>query len=245
MDHDTVKDFYNNTMPGKFGDDYEHRRWFSNKIQKAGYDLTKLAIRRHVVHNEMLAPKRIFELGPGAGTWTKMLVARFPDVAIDLVDISKEMLGRAERALSGNPLVQYIESDILEWKSHNRYDFFFSSRVLEYIADKKAFCDKIFSVLNPGGRGFLITKMPHYERERFLGRKTSELHQGQIAPVALCDALRIAGFSDVDCYPVTMSIPLLHSSRLNFLVGRLLGRYPLGPIGMFFAESYCVVFRKP
>jgi SAM-dependent methyltransferase len=245
MEHTDVKKFYNEVMPTKFGDDYEHKRWFSNPIQKAGYDLTKLAIQRHVTSNETLEPERVLELGPGAGTWTKMLVARFPDAYIDLVDISKEMLARTQKALGNNPHVRTIESDILEWTPEGEYQFFFSSRVLEYIHDKKAFCAKIFSALSKGGSGFLITKMPHYRRERFLGRKSSDLHQGQIAPLALCDALRSEGFIDVDCYPVTMSIPLLHSPRANFLAGKFFGRFTIDPLSMFFAESYCVVFRKP
>ena len=245
MEHTNVKKFYNDVMPGKFGDDYEYQRWFSNPIQKAGYDLTKIAIERHVTHGEARTPERILELGPGAGTWTKLLVARFPQAEVDLVDISKEMLARAEKALGENPHIRYVESDILEWTPESEYAYFFSSRVLEYIHDKKAFCAKIFSALTPGGGGFLITKMPHYARERLLGRKTSELHQGQIGPAALRDALRSAGFIDVDCYPVTMSVPLFHSSRLNFFVGKFFGRFTLDPVSIFFAESYCVVFRKP
>ena len=87
--------------------------------------------------------------------------------------------------------------------------------------------------------------MPHYERERFLGRRTSEFHEGQIAPAALRDELHAAGFIDVDCYPVTVSVPLLHSARANLLLGKLFARFTLGPISMFFAESYCLLFRKP
>lgn len=245
MEHTAVKDFYNEKMPAKFGDDYEHKRWFSNPIQKAGYDLTKLAITRHVMSDETLHPKRVLELGPGAGTWTKLLIARFPHAHIDLVDISKEMLERARKAVGENANVRTIESDILEWTPEGEYQYFFSSRVLEYIHDKNAFCQKIFSALSPNASGFLITKMPHYERERFLGRKSSDLHQGQIAPTALRDALRTAGFIDVDCYPVTMSIPLLHSPRLNLLMGKFFGKYTIDVFSMFFAESYCVVFRKP
>jgi ubiquinone/menaquinone biosynthesis C-methylase UbiE len=245
MEHQDVKKFYNEIMPSKFGDDYEYKRWFSNPIQKTGYALTKLAIQRHVTNDDSLAPMRVLELGPGAGTWTKLLVARFPDARIDLVDISKEMLARAKNALGENTHVRYVESDILEWKPEGAYAYFFSSRVLEYIHDKNAFCAKIFSVLFSGGQGFLITKMPHYARERFLGRKTSELHQGQIAPAALRDALAAAGFIDVDCYPVTMSVPLFHSPWLNFRLGKIFGRFTLDPLSMFFAESYCVVFRKP
>src|SRR3989338_1720163 len=255
MQNKDAKIFYNEKMPEKFGADYEERRWFKDPIQKAGYDLTKKAIERHVLSDETQNPLRALELGPGAGTWTKLLVKRFPDTYFDLLDISKEMLNRARGALGNNDHVQYHEGDILDWspssakapagKPEGPYDFFFSSRVLEYIDDKKGFAQKVFSLLEPGSRGFLITKMPHYERERFLGRKTSDFHRCQIAPAALMDTLRKAGFIYIDCFSVTVSGPLIHSAKINLWLGKLLGPFRLGLFGMFFAESYCVLFRKP
>ena len=245
MANSDAKDFYNETMPGKFGADYEHERWHKGPIEEAGYKLTREAILRHVVADDTLDPLRVLELGQGAGTWTKILLNRFPDAYFDLLDISKEMLARAKAALGEREKVRYVESDILAWEPDGVYDLFFSSRVIEYIDNKPAFAKKVFSALPLGGRGFLITKMPHYERDRYLGREVSKFHTGQIAPAALMQILREAGFIDVACYPVTLSIPLLHSARLNYAVGKLLGPYRLGLFGMAFAESYCVLFRKP
>lgn len=239
------KKFYNETMPKKIGVDYEYTRWFKNEIQEAGYTLTRAAITEHVLSDETHIPLRILELGPGAGTWTKLLVATYPEAYIDLVDISKEMLARARGALKKNEHIRYIESDILDFTPEGEYDLFFSSRVLEYIPDKMHFAKKIYSTLSSGGHGFLITKMPHYVREKMLGKEASQFHSGQIAPGTLRAILHDVGFMDIDCYPVTVSIPLLHSARLNLILGRLLGRLPLGLFGRFFAESYCVLFRKP
>lgn len=232
-------------MPKKLGADYEHSRWFKDPIQKAGYDLTKAAIERHLISDDTLNPARIAELGPGAGTWTKLLVKRFPDAYIDLVDISNEMLTRAKAALEKNERIRYIESDVLDWTPEGKYDLFFSSRVIEYISDKTAFAKKVSGLLQNGGRGFIITKMPHYARDRFLGRAKSEFHQGQIAPAVLMQELRNAGLIDVDMYPVTVSIPLLNSASVNLAVGKFLAPYALGLFGMTVAESYCVLFRKP
>ena len=246
MANSDVKAFYNNTMPGKFGDDYEYNRWFKDAIQRVGYDQTKDAITRHVLNATTLTPSAILELGPGAGTWTKLLCARFPDAQIDALDISKEMLARAKAALVGEgERVQYIESDVLDWNAGGEYDLFFSSRVLEYIDDKSKFASQVFHFLAPGGRGFLITKMPHYTRDRLLGRTPSALHQGQIAPQELARELTSAGFVDVQCFPVTISLPLLHSAKANALLGHIIGTGKIGPIGAFFAESYAVTFRKP
>jgi SAM-dependent methyltransferase len=245
MENEAAKEFYNTVMPEKFGDDYEYTRWFKDSIRRAGYAQTKSAIERHVLSREGLEPTRILELGPGAGTWTRFLIERFPDTYIDLLDISSEMLARSRSTLGVNDKLNFIEADILKWTPEGTYDFFFSSRVLEYISDKRAFAKKVFESLAPGSNAFLITKMPHYERERFLGRKTSDFHHGQIAPVALKDTLHEAGFIDVDLFPVTVSVPLLRSAILNRLFGAILARWKLGPFGMFFTESYCVLFRKP
>jgi len=246
MKNKDIKDWYNSVIPSLDTEGaYEHSRWFKDAIQRTGYEQTKEAITKHVLSYELHDPLRILELGPGAGTWTKLLLKRFPDAYVDLLDISKEMLRRSQQAIGENGHVHYNESDILEWKPEGKYDYFFSSRVLEYIDDKKKFCEKIQSLLEPKGRGFLITKMPHYHRERFLGRRKSDFHQGQIAPAALRDTLKKAGFIDVDCYPVTMVFPLLHSAKANRLLGRVFSKFTLGPIGMLFAESYAVVFRKP
>jgi 2-polyprenyl-3-methyl-5-hydroxy-6-metoxy-1,4-benzoquinol methylase len=245
MANHAVKDFYNSQMPGKFGDDYEHERWFRDDIQRAGYHLTLRAVSRHVLSDERLNPSRVLELGPGAGTWTKFLAKRFPRAKIDVVDISREMLARAKKALEKETHISYTETDILDWTPKVTYDFFFSSRVIEYIDDKQAFVDKIFSVLSPGARGFVITKMPHYTREKLLRRKSSTLHQGQIEPSELLKLFRDAGFHDVVAYPVTVSIPVLHNAKWNARLGRFLDQFPLGLFGLVVSESYGVVFRKP
>src|SRR3989338_3549048 len=245
MANTEVKNFYNETMPGKFGADSEYTRWFKDEIQRVGYAQTKDAITVHVLDDAILDPSFILELGPGAATWTKHLLARFPDASFDLLDISREMLARSHKAIGENAHVNYVESDILEWDPKGSYEFFFSSRVIEYIDYKKKFCEKIFSVLESNGRGFLITKMPHYERERLLRHAKSDLHQGQMAPAVLSETLMSVGFIDVDCYPVTMVFPFLHSAFANKWIGRLFGSRTLGFFGMLFAESYCVVFRKP
>lgn len=240
-----AKEFYNERMPKKFGADYEYERWHKDPIREAGYVLTKEAIERHVLSRDDLNPRRVLEVGPGPGVWTKYLLAQFPDAQFDLLDISGEMLDRARGVLGDNPRIRYIESDILAFVPDVTYDLFFASRILEYVEDKQAFAQKIFTLLAPGGEGFLITKMPHYRRERFLGRRTNDLHKGQVSPVALKDIFHTSGFIDLDIFPVTASVPLFHSAFLNRRLGRILGQSQLGPFGMFFAESYCLLFRRP
>jgi ubiquinone/menaquinone biosynthesis C-methylase UbiE len=193
-------------------------------------------------------PFRAIELGPGAGTWTKLLLGRFPQTEFVLVDISKEMLERSEKTLSStypNAQVGYRESDVLDYVDTRGCELFFSSRVLEYIENKKAFTEKVAELLIKDGKGFVITKMPHYDRDKLLGRRSARFHTGQINPEALIGLFEEAGLEVVGAYPVTMSVPLFHSAWLNQTLGKLFAGARLNMISEFFAESYCVIVRKP
>jgi ubiquinone/menaquinone biosynthesis C-methylase UbiE len=232
-------------MPEKFGADYEHGRWFADEIKRAGYVMTRDTIREHLLSDDTLSPTSILELGPGAGTWSKVLAERFPSTPMTLVDISTEMLDRAKRALAGHEHVRYIRTDILDWTPDRAYDLFFSSRVIEYIDEKRALVEKVFDLLAPGGVGFLITKYPHYLRTRVLGRDVAPLHRGQIAPGRLAGFLRSTGFQHIEVFPAAMSLPVLRSPASNLALGRLFGSRHLGFLGSCCAESYAIRFQKP
>ncbi len=238
------KTFYNAMMPEKFGADYEHTRWHKNPLQQVHFASTKRMVDR-ICGLLPKAPHRICELGPGPGVWTKELLTHFPDAEYALVDISKEMLDRAKEALSGRGQLTYVESNILDYTDARQFDFFFSSRVLEYIPEKGIFARKIADLLLPGGEGFVITKYPHYKRDEMLGRKASRFHMGQITPAALTGLFTQAGLTVQGVYPVTISVPLLHSPLVNKLVGKFLQRYQVNMFTGFFCESYGVHIQKP
>ena len=244
MPNSDIRKFYNESMPKKFGDNYEYNRWFRTPLLHAGYRMTRDVIEEHIINDASINPSRVLELGPGAGTWTKMLLERFPKATLHLLDISREMLDRAKKALPYGRDITYTESDIQAWKPDGQYDLFFSSRVLEYVDDKQLMLEKIKNALAPAGVGFIITKMPHDERDRFFGRSKPEIHRGQISPVALKELLQRNGFIDVELYPVTMSVPVLHFGWLNMTFRKFFSGKALGPIGMLFSESYAVLFRK-
>jgi trans-aconitate methyltransferase len=237
------RQFYNDVMPEKFGADYEHKRWHETPIKEAGYRQTLSVVEQFLRDLEM-EPKSILEIGPGAGTWTKRIIARFPKAELTLLDISKEMLERATIAI-GEGKAALVESDVLAYEPEQTFDLLFSSRVIEYIDRKRDLTRKFAELLAPGGVGFVITKMPHYERERMLGREVSMFHQGQIAPEAFRGMLLEEGFEVTSAFPVTVSVPLLRSAFMNQLAGWVLRKFSLNPFSAMFTESYCIAFRKP
>lgn len=241
---EAVKEKYNTSVADKTEGDYEYKRWFSSAVAQAGFDMTRRMILRHAFPNTA-TPERYLELGPGPGTWTKLFLKRYGDqTRYDLVDISREMLALARENLVAHTTVQFFESDFLDFEPDAQYDFFFSSRAIEYFPDKNALVKKVLAHLKKGGEGFMITKTPKYALNKMLGRKTSDFHSGQVDPYVLVQMLRENGGDDIRLYPVTFSFPLFRSATLNRMLFFLLSPFPLNLISQFFSESYCVKFRK-
>ncbi|MBI1755191.1 glycosyltransferase [Candidatus Azambacteria bacterium] len=239
-----VAEHYNERARGKYGGNYEHHRWFATPVLKAGYDMTKAAIERYALKEKRISFKDCLELGPGPGTWTKVFLESHPRARFDCVDISKEMLALSQKALGAFKGVRFFESDFMDFYPGKQYDFFFSSRALEYLPDKEALFAKVASMLKQDGVGFIITKTPKYLRSSLIGRNIASLHRGQISPRAVKTILVRLGFRHIACYPVTMYIPIVKSAALNALWYRIWGGRRLNVISEFFSESYCVIFSK-
>ena len=239
------KTFYNETMPKKIGSDYEHARWHADEIREAGFQMTKDAIERHLFDAlPGFSPSSVLEIGPGVGTWTKLLLERVPGTSLDLVDISAEMLRRAKLALPAEAHIRYFEGDFLAWSPDRKYQLFFSSRAVEYVGDKSAFIRGLRETMEPGAVGFIITKMPHHWRWWLLRRKFAIFHQWQMPPLVFAQLLAEGGFSDIETYVSTVNVPFFNVSWVNMFAYRIFCNMPLNFISAAFAESYCVRFRK-
>ncbi len=241
MSNDIVREKYNKDIPGKFGSDYEQNRWFKDERTRSGYEAMHASISRFAAKADF---KRCLELGPGHGTWTKLLLEANPEASFELVDISREMLGLVQKRFTDKKNIVYRETDFLDYSSLEKFDFFFSSRAIEYIDDKEKLVKKFLEVLAPGGRAFIITKTPKYLRLKLLGRKVSEFHGRQIGVAELKRLLLAQGFSEIAFYPVTFVWPFWKSAAMNRLLYRLFGERPYSCLSGFFSESYAVTFKK-
>ena len=236
--------FYNDRMPDKHGEDYEYARWHASAMLEAQYEMMTATMRNLVLPN-VSESREVLEVGPGPGTWTKLLRAANPSARYTLLDISREMLARARNALSEETGITYIEEDFLSYRPGITFDYFFSSRALEYMKDKDAAARVISGLLAPGGEGVIITKMPKALFYRLRGKKIPEFHTGQIAPGALSKSLRQAGLEIISVRIATATLPGIASAPLNRFLYRVLASVPLVAPLTAFAESYAVRFRKP
>lgn len=242
MQTDIVRQHYNtklsiNETP------YEAMRWKQSPQAEAGYQSTKRAIHAHVV--PLLKQVRsLFELGPGPATWTKELIENGNLAEITLVDISSEMLAQAKKALEGvsGINVSYTVTDILDYHPATEHDFFFSSRMLEYVPDKSAALQNIISGLRTGAYGAIITKTPQYGR---VGSRQPqrEIHKHQIEPQELVQVLQRHGAEVILLKHATCVVPKLQSGLADGVVNWLARFLPFSFL-RYMSESYIVVFKK-
>lgn len=240
MDTKEVKRFYETKVAGS-ENKYEHDRWESTPQAKASYVATKRAL---VKFAQPLIEDRtmVLELGPGPGTWTRELLKVSPVAVYTLVDISEEMLKQAKIALVDFNNVKFVNADILDFTSEQKFDFFFSSRMIEYVPDKKPMIEKIVAMLQPGSLGYIVTKTPQYTR--LFGKKvTASVHQNQVAAKELSKLLEDAGCTVLKVRSVTSVFPGMRSGFLDRWLSVACQYLPF-KLTRFVSESYAIVFEK-
>lgn len=238
---DAVRAHYDTDIKKKYGNDYEFNRWFKHARTWLDYHMTHRVIAHHL---KSVSFNTCFELGPGPGTWSKLLYRHNSNAQFDLLDISEAMKQQFALEMRAQDNVTYTIADFLEYKPReNNYDLFFSSRALEYLPDKEKGVQKIGTLLKPKGTCIIITKNPHAFTLR--KKQTKAFHTGQLPPEDLTQLLENEGFEEICVYPVIIRLPLIDRLTLRFsrqLFERLYTRQTdkLPRI----AESYCVVCKK-
>lgn len=240
-----TRSHFNHAAKGRTHGTYEADRWAADARVKAQYQAAERFIQKRVLPLASRATS-IAELGPGPGTWTRLLHTARPQARFLLLDISSEMLARARAVLPADTVVETREADFGEVPvKKGESDFFFSSRALEYVTDKSRAVAKIQLLLAAHAHGCVITKMPKTLANKLSGRTPTALHQGQIDPRSLKKLFVDAGFSDLKIYPVTFAVPFFRSAMLDTVAGAFLGKLPLNPFSEMLAESYAITFRAP
>ena len=224
----------------KYQSDYEFHRWFVRDRNRAEYYMTYLAIKRRL---EGISFTNCLELGPGPGTWTRLIFRANPKANFDLVDISEEMRNQFQLEMRGGEKVHYQVSDIMTYAPQKQYDFFFSSRAVEYLDDKPGFFKKLNSFLGTGASGLIVTKNPFHG----VRKSKKAAHQGQISMTDMEKLLRDNGFSDVHFYPAVIRLPIISrftSALSEYIFHRRLDKEPKKTAINRTIESYIVAFRK-
>ena len=100
-------------------------------------------------------PERIYDLGCGTGSLTRILADRWPGAHVTGVDSSADMLATA-RAEPGS--VKWEEADILSWEPQDHADLIYSNATMQWVAGHTEIFPRLAGFLRPSG--VLAIQMP-------------------------------------------------------------------------------------
>jgi trans-aconitate 2-methyltransferase len=104
------------------------------------------------------APRRVVDLGCGAGNALPVLAARFPGAEVTGVDGSAAMLAKAADAG-----FRTARADIGSWSQAEKVDVLFSNAALQWLPGHEALFPHLLGCLAPGG--VLAVQMPAMHNE--------------------------------------------------------------------------------
>jgi trans-aconitate 2-methyltransferase len=101
------------------------------------------------------SPRRVYDLGCGAGNVTRLLAERWPAARLSGVDSSASML---EKARAEAPNIEWIQSDLATWRPDAPPDVIYSNAALHWLDGHRTLFPALFNALAPGGT--LAVQMP-------------------------------------------------------------------------------------
>lgn len=235
-----MREFYNKKAKSVFKGDYECYRWFSTPIKKRQYAFTTLSLLYHL---RDIRFKNCLEIGCGAGTWTKLLIKKYPKARFTCLDISKEMIKQFKIKIKSKR-VKIIINNFLDQEFKSKYDFIFCSRAIEYIPNKPEVIKKFYELLLPGGNGIIVSSSPHpvfFRIKKLFKRKINLQHTQRISVKDLYKLLKNAGFVNIEFYPILFSeLKVIPTKRLF----KNLYKKKFGILSRIFATGYITKFKK-
>jgi trans-aconitate 2-methyltransferase len=101
------------------------------------------------------APRRVVDLGCGAGNITGILQQRFPNADVYGIDGSAAMLDKARNAVPG---CRFEQADFFQWQPAAAPDLIYSNAALQWVDQHPTLFPQLLSFLAPGG--VLAVQMP-------------------------------------------------------------------------------------
>lgn len=198
---------------------YEYLRWFRTKRGWLDYRTTYEGITAAL--QTLPAAERIFEMGTGPGTWTRLLHRAFPSSSLDLLDVSQTMRDEFLSNLGDPGRFKYNVGAFEDFPiPEGTYDLFASFRALEYLPQKDFALRKVRRILKSGGFCIFVTKNPSFRPRRLFTSPQvyddPSIHSGMIAVGDLHKQMEAAGLRPVKTYGVTFRFPIIDRIAIRY-----------------------------
>ncbi len=100
------------------------------------------------------APIRVLDIGCGTGLFSALILTRYPNAELTLIDLSDQMLGMARQRFAGHANIRYILGDYTrhDWQGDN-FDLVISALSIHHLPaqNKAALYKTVYTLLPPGG----------------------------------------------------------------------------------------------
>ncbi len=137
----------------------------------------------------------ILDVGAGTGLLSALLLQKFPDAHITLLDISEKMLDVARQKFSDRDNIRYVVSDYNRAEVDGPYDIVCSALSIHHLAagDKHRLFERIFSVLKSSGLFINADQADGetaYFRQKYLSYWNMFLQNGPISNAEYAEVLK-------------------------------------------------------
>jgi tRNA (cmo5U34)-methyltransferase len=200
----------------KFAQDYDSQREYIIPEMRQYYGAAVWAMET------MEQKPAILDVGAGTGLLSALLLEKFPDARLTLMDISENMLDMARKRFASRPDTAYIICDYSRSDLGGPYDLVCSALSIHHLSpeDKRQLFGRIYRALKPGGMFVNADQADGetpYFRDRYLGYWNDFLKSGPMTDAQHAEILKRrdsldrnekllvqltwlsgAGFSDVD-----------------------------------------------
>lgn len=78
---------------------------------------------------------KVLDLGAGTGLFSSLILHKYPEAEVTLMDISDQMLEKAGNRLSGYAHVQYVLDDYTNYEAPGTYDVIISALSIHHLTD--------------------------------------------------------------------------------------------------------------
>lgn len=194
---DYVKKTYDEFL-STYKDTYSFYRWFRTPVSLFHYRQSKRAFLS-VLKNKTYG--KSLEVGGGDGVWTEFLLKHTD--SIDFLDISIEMIKRAQERFKNTPQISFINTDFFKNTLPSaQYDFLLSFRNFEYFENQEKGIQEFSRLLKDKGEIIIVTKSPEYDWKGYFNNK--KFHSAQISITKLSMLLEKNNFRIVRALPAIM-----------------------------------------